>query len=153
MTKILSEGKYGPDYFELIDCGEGKIRCSCEHGHTGQLWMEGSFPVEVLTLMIHYVMQHITVEELIEKSYHSNIAKVMIYKETDFGEFMTAMCNAPKNLDPNACDKCNGYGLEAKHCCNGVDCGCWGLPIDYTPCECEASVPKISEILDWNQIK
>lgn len=35
------------------------------------------------------------------------------------------------NGDFTVCDVCGGTGLEPIICCSGMDCGCYGLPIDF----------------------
>ncbi len=32
------------------------------------------------------------------------------------------------------CDKCGGTGVHAVQCCNGYECGCMGMPVDFEAC-------------------
>lgn len=56
----------------------------------------------------------------------------------EFYQFMTAMMSAP--FDKDKCDDCGGLGLKQVICCNGFECGCRGMPIDFTECGCGCDI-------------
>jgi len=39
------------------------------------------------------------------------------------------------------CEKCGGSGIKAIRCCSGLDCGCYGLPVEFDFCDCETPWP------------
>lgn len=52
--------------------------------------------------------------------------------EDDFVLFMKRCYDYLKlNYDYSICNDCGGTGLSAIMCCNGKDCGCHGLPMDF----------------------
>lgn len=60
--------------------------------------------------------------------------------EISFSEFMLGMVNAP--FDHNVCDKCGGLGAEPVMCCDGRECGCRGMPVDFRKCNsCKSIIP------------
>jgi len=57
--------------------------------------------------------------------------------------FMANVTEYVKNYSKETGCSCGGTGFLPVFCCDGKDCGCRGLPIDYeTPCpKCGASCP------------
>lgn len=51
----------------------------------------------------------------------------------DFSEFMQGMINAP--FTESICKTCGGTGFKPVMCCNGYECGCHGLPVDFQECD------------------
>lgn len=64
-----------------------------------------------------------------------------------YPEFMRGMCNAP--WDDDKCGSCGGAGLKAVYCCNGAECGCRGMPIDFVVCGCGNPEPTRAQIKGW----
>jgi len=65
----------------------------------------------------------------------------------EFREFMLGLMSAP--FDYAKCKKCGGVGLAAVTCCNGLECGCQGMPIDFKPCVCGLPAPPDDQIMVW----
>lgn len=60
----------------------------------------------------------------------------------DYPEFMRAsMKYTSLHWNDDECGVCGGSGLHAKFCCNGFECGCQGMPVDFEQCECGATQP------------
>ena len=68
----------------------------------------------------------------------------------DFRTYMRGLCNAP--WDNDKCGDCGGTGLTPEICCNGTNCGCLGLPIDFTECHCERKPPTDEQIEAWSKL-
>lgn len=49
-------------------------------------------------------------------------------------DFMNGLSNAP--WDNRICKDCGGTGWKAVMCCNGQECGCMGMPVDFKQCAC-----------------
>jgi hypothetical protein len=64
-----------------------------------------------------------------------------------YHEFMSGMCNAP--WDDDKCGKCGGIGLKPVWCCNGLECGCRGMPVDFVECDCGCTQPTEEQIRSW----
>ena len=69
--------------------------------------------------------------------------------EISFGVYMRGLCRAPG--DYNICKECGGIGLKPIYCCDGRECGCYGLPIDFVDCECGTEKPTIEQIKKWEE--
>ncbi len=63
--------------------------------------------------------------------------------------FMRGMCNAP--FDYDKCEECGGTGLKPIMCCMGSDCGCRGMPVDFSDCKCGCEQPTDEQIKKWIQ--
>jgi hypothetical protein len=66
----------------------------------------------------------------------------------DFGDYMRAMDKLP-GVPDHPCNECCGTGAVAMMCCNGRECGCMGLPVDYQPCECGAPFPTEEQLAKY----
>jgi len=69
----------------------------------------------------------------------------------EYPEFMRGMCNAP--IISFYCNKCCGLGLKPVMCCDGLDCGCRGKPVDFIKCDCGSPVPSNAQIRKWAEFK
>lgn len=60
------------------------------------------------------------------------------------GEWMTAVMEAleAEYHDPHDCERCGGIGVEPVMCCDGRECGCMAMPIDFRTCSCGSTPPK-----------
>lgn len=67
--------------------------------------------------------------------------------ELTFTEFMRGMGSAP--WEPQICEDCGGNGLKPVMCCDGRECGCMGMPVDFEPCGCGISPPSDEQIKEW----
>ena len=68
--------------------------------------------------------------------------------EIDYSKFMRAMINAP--WDDDKCGTCGGNGLKAVYCCNGFECSCRGMPIDFVRCDkCLYSEPTDEQLKSY----
>jgi hypothetical protein len=55
-----------------------------------------------------------------------------LFAETYFPEFMEKTTRfLQEYADYKICDVCGGTGIKAVVCCNGQDCACMGLPVDF----------------------
>lgn len=63
----------------------------------------------------------------------------------DFGDYMRALDRMPA-VAGHPCDKCFGLGVVAVRCCDGRECGCYGMAVDYTPCDCGTPTPTDEQI-------
>ena len=55
----------------------------------------------------------------------------------NFSEFMLGMTNA--SFNESICKACGGTGFKPVMCCNGAECGCHGMPVDFQECKtCES---------------
>ena len=52
---------------------------------------------------------------------------------TDYDSFMRWAYDQP--YDKNACESCGGSGVVGYQCCNGYECSCHGMPIDFGACD------------------
>jgi hypothetical protein len=68
-------------------------------------------------------------------------------EEISVVEYMRGMCKAP--WDDDKCGMCGGVGMKPTYCCNGSDCGCRGMPVDFLPCNCGADEPTNAMIKSW----
>lgn len=64
-----------------------------------------------------------------------------------YPEFMRGMCNAPWDYDK--CKSCGGNGFRPVICCNGFECGCMGMPVDFVACDCDCDKPTSEQIKNW----
>ena len=66
----------------------------------------------------------------------------------DYAAHMNGLMAAP--YDPNECIECGGSGAMAVMCCPGRECGCHGLPTEFTECNlCDRPFPKEEQIANW----
>jgi len=67
----------------------------------------------------------------------------------DFCDFMYGLIYAEyKKTD---CHKCYGLGAIGDMCCDGRECGCRGMPTDFSPCDCGVEFPSDTQILEWSK--
>jgi len=65
----------------------------------------------------------------------------------DFVEFMAGMNSAP--WEYQICEHCGGNGLKPVMCCDGRECGCMGMPVDFILCGCGIAPPSAEDIMTW----
>lgn len=70
-------------------------------------------------------------------------------EELDYCTMMSGLCSAP--WDDDKCGVCGGVGLKPIICCNGFECGCRGMPVDFKECGCGIEQPKSETIKEWTQ--
>ena len=67
-------------------------------------------------------------------------------EEITYCQFMKACYSLP--FDISKCEDCGGSGVVPDMCCNGMECGCMGLPVDYGPCGCGIPFPSDEKLLE-----
>lgn len=66
----------------------------------------------------------------------------------DYPTMMRGLTNI--KFDYEKCATCGGLGLMPIMCCNGHECGCMGMPVDYAECDdftCACEVVSEEEIV------
>lgn len=74
--------------------------------------------------------------------------KIFAHPEYEFCVFMDGMIKA--DWDDAICQDCGGNGLKPVYCCSGNECCCYGLPCEFTECDCGSDVPKYETIKRWS---
>ncbi len=48
------------------------------------------------------------------------------------------------NFDSTKCSECGGTGIVPQGCCDGRECGCMGMPVDFDVicAKCKKEAPK-----------
>jgi hypothetical protein len=58
----------------------------------------------------------------------------------EFVDVMRALDRMPA-VAGHPCEKCFGIGAVGVRCCDGRECGCMGMAVDYQPCDCGTPFP------------